>query len=397
MKSRMLAAVAAAALTAGSAHAATWVFSNLDADKNLELVVQEFRPLARHIFRAWDADRDNRAEPRDFYRNLHGWWDLNADGRLDQNEYTSGWRDWGRGFNAPGFAGLDANNDGFIARSEFATGLLNSGYFATWDTNDDDFLSRNEFQTALFEVWDKDRNGILNSNEFAAWQQPLARLANPIEPSYDPIDTAAEPTRRAVVAGTNRAEPSYDPIDTAAEPRRCRALIARTNRIEPGYDPIDTAAEPARRRAVATTAATNRIEPGYDPIDTAAEPNVRLPLLTRPVALTRIDEQQVYNLRGEELGEVESVRCGPDGQLYAVIAFNEFLGLGGTHRIVPLGRMFFANDRMVLPGITEVEAATFPRWTGANPDRGLFEGYYTVTGAYSIPMRYTAWTLPAFR
>jgi hypothetical protein len=160
-----------------------------------------------------------------------------------------------------------------------------------------------EFRKELFNVWDANDDGVLGKQEFTSWNSTLQRVANPIEPRRDPIDTAAEPRTRA-----------------------------GTNRIEPGYDPIDTAAEP-------------RVIPG-----------------TRLVAISVIDEQNVFNLRGEELGEVEGIFLGPDRQYYAIVAFGEFLGLGGTNRVIPLSRMYYRNDQMILPGVTEAEVSTFPVW-----------------------------------
>ncbi len=128
---------------------------------------------------------------------------------------------------------------------------------------------------------------------------------------------------------------------------------------------------------------TDRIEPGYDPVDTAAEPAARL--IVRRIPVSRLDEQQVYNLRGQMIGEVESIRLGSDGRPYAVIAFDEswFFGLGGAHRLVPLNRMYFTGNRVVLPGVTEEEAENMEELN----DR---LGYRELASSYIVPMRYAS-------
>jgi hypothetical protein len=127
-------AVLVSALAGGSAHAVTWVYSDLDRDQNLELVAREIRPVARHIFNAWDLDRNGRLMPEEFASAMFGWWDRNGDGRLDNAEYTQGWNTWGDNFTVPAWNTFDKNGDGSVARNEFRTEFVNSGYFSTWDT-----------------------------------------------------------------------------------------------------------------------------------------------------------------------------------------------------------------------------------------------------------------------
>lgn len=75
----------------------------------------------------------------------------------------------------------------------------------------------------------------------------------------------------------------------------------------------------------------------------------------RPVAVSQIKGKDVYNARGEDLGEVERVILGEGEQVFGVIRFGEFLGLGGEARILPLSRMTLRDDRIIIPGMTEAE------------------------------------------
>lgn len=108
---------------------------------------------------------------------------------------------------------------------------------------------------------------------------------------------------------------------------------------------------------------SNPVEPRYDPIDRPAEGLGRnLPTTTTTWMWSSvIDEKPVVGSYGETLGEVEDVRRSPDGRYFAIIAFDEFLGLGGKLRSVPLTQMYYNGYSMVMPGASE-------RWVDALPD-----------------------------
>jgi sporulation protein YlmC with PRC-barrel domain len=80
----------------------------------------------------------------------------------------------------------------------------------------------------------------------------------------------------------------------------------------------------------------------------------------RPVAVSQIKGKDVYNARGEDLGEVERVILGQGNQVFGVVRFGEFLGLGGEARILPLSRMTLREDRIIISGMTEAELRGLP-------------------------------------
>jgi sporulation protein YlmC with PRC-barrel domain len=80
------------------------------------------------------------------------------------------------------------------------------------------------------------------------------------------------------------------------------------------------------------------------------------------VAVSEIKGKDIYNLRGEDLGEVERVILGSGNQAFGVVRFGEFLGLGGEARLLPLSRMALQEDRIVIPNMTEAELRALPAY-----------------------------------
>lgn len=59
----------------------------------------------------------------------------------------------------------DANADGQIDQDEFSAGLESDGPFDDWDTDRDESLSREEFDAGMMSSFDTDGDGILNEPE----------------------------------------------------------------------------------------------------------------------------------------------------------------------------------------------------------------------------------------
>lgn len=95
-----------------------------------------------------------------------GVWDANDDGFLDTNEFGANWA-------GTGTLGVwDANDDGFLDENEWGVGVGNNndefGLFDDWDIDNDNRLAVNEFGTGSFGVFDDNRDGMIDSNEWGA-------------------------------------------------------------------------------------------------------------------------------------------------------------------------------------------------------------------------------------
>jgi predicted outer membrane protein/sporulation protein YlmC with PRC-barrel domain len=74
---------------------------------------------------------------------------------------------------------------------------------------------------------------------------------------------------------------------------------------------------------------------------------------TRPVAVRQLEDMDVYNARGESLGEVDRVVVDGQNRQFIVIGSGGFLGLGRDHVAFPLERFWMRGDRLVIRGVSE--------------------------------------------
>ena len=75
----------------------------------------------------------------------------------------------------------------------------------------------------------------------------------------------------------------------------------------------------------------------------------------RQLKVDDVEDMDVYNGRGEKIGEVDDVVTASAGnQRYIVIEEGGFFGVGEDHAVLPLERFWVqGNDRLVVYGVTE--------------------------------------------
>ncbi|MGF9762221.1 DUF4142 domain-containing protein [Microvirga sp. 0TCS3.31] len=78
------------------------------------------------------------------------------------------------------------------------------------------------------------------------------------------------------------------------------------------------------------------------------------------LTVSRVDDMNLYNTQGNELGDVERVVQGPDGKQYVVIGAGGFLGIGEKHVAIPLERVALRGDRLVTQDFTEDQIRALP-------------------------------------
>ncbi|WP_052340812.1 PRC-barrel domain-containing protein [Salinarimonas rosea] len=76
---------------------------------------------------------------------------------------------------------------------------------------------------------------------------------------------------------------------------------------------------------------------------------------TRPVAISELEGETVYNFRGQELGDVERIVATPNDDFLVVIGAGGFLGLGEDTVALPLDRLSMRGDQLMVRGITEAD------------------------------------------
>ncbi|MBJ6126811.1 PRC-barrel domain-containing protein [Microvirga splendida] len=75
----------------------------------------------------------------------------------------------------------------------------------------------------------------------------------------------------------------------------------------------------------------------------------------RQIAASDLEGREVYTPQGQTIGQIDSVVLGQNNQTFAVVSFDEFLGLGGEARLVPLSRMMLQGDRAIVSNMSEAD------------------------------------------
>lgn len=78
------------------------------------------------------------------------------------------------------------------------------------------------------------------------------------------------------------------------------------------------------------------------------------------LTVSRVDDMNLYNTQGNELGDVERVVQGPDGRQYIVVGAGGFLGMGEKHVAIPMDRVALRGGRLITQDFTEDQIRALP-------------------------------------
>lgn len=137
-------------------------FDSWDLDADQRWTRDEFiaGTVERGIFSDWDTERDDRYSQDEIAYGLFNNLDKNSDGFLTKEELASASTTLGNSLHEQ-----DMNNDERLDRSEFYSGVIDSGLYKKWDVNKDGTLSSEELNNTLFDTWDVNRDNYLDKDE----------------------------------------------------------------------------------------------------------------------------------------------------------------------------------------------------------------------------------------
>lgn len=101
-------------------------------------------------------------------------WDTNTDQRLDQTEFSTGFKQRGL------YDKWDADNNDVLTNEEFTAGIgdrtdkfnerFGANAFETWNTDGADGLTENEFYEGVYGAYDADDDTYVNPAEYEAFE-----------------------------------------------------------------------------------------------------------------------------------------------------------------------------------------------------------------------------------
>lgn len=287
----------------------------------------EVRRLGDNAFSRWDSNSNNRLEGDEFTGGLHELWS-GQDGQLNEQAFDNNWNNWFTA-DAPDFAELDEDGNDLLSHEELRVALSDSDLRGDWQGADDGYLTPEEFRTGLTTVSDRDRSGTLDQQE----TEQLVAVVSVLVP--DDTNTAATGQQNTDMnrqsAGTNQQAGTGQ--QTAA--------------VESGN---------AGTSATASQSASN-VEVGE--IISLNEWDAE-GLYRSAWSAEALFDRQVFGENGEEIGEVEDLIVGSNGELLALIAeVGGFWDIGDTHVSVPWDQVAFRQDGSVTLPVTEDNADDF--------------------------------------
>lgn len=295
-----LAVILAAAATPALAQQTTQqAKSNSDNQSSTENVQQ----MSDTAFSRWDKNGDNRLRGDEFAAGLHEAWS-NDDNAVDQAAFKKNWSNW---FSAkrPDFASLDEDKNGKLSEQELQAALADTNLRGPWQGADDSYLTPEEFRKGVNTVADKDRNGKLDPSE----AKNVIAVIGVLVP--DQSSTAATNTKSGKQEGqmaAGKGDPSQLKVGE----------VIRLNEW-----------------------------------DTDG-------LYQNSWSAEALFDRQVYGQNGEEIGDVEDLIIGSNGELLALIAeVGGVWDIGDTHVSVPWKQVTFREDGSVSIPVTEDNADEF--------------------------------------
>jgi sporulation protein YlmC with PRC-barrel domain len=170
-------------------------------------------------------------------------------------------------------------------------------------------------------------------------------------PERQPPVQSVPPVRTQVGANPPMASPTAPPATGPADERRPQA---RPEPAETRAGATQGEGEPDKRvPGGPPPAAGSRATPGHAPAAAAAAG-------TRAIAVSRLKRMNLYNDRGDKLGDVERVLQSPDGSFHIVIGAGGFLGIRERDVRIPLDRVTMRGDRLMIQGLTDDQVKVMP-------------------------------------
>lgn len=82
----------------------------------------------------------------------------------------------------------------------------------------------------------------------------------------------------------------------------------------------------------------------------------------RPIPIATLDDMDVINERGEQIGDVEEVLIGPDSKVWVVVGHGGFLGLGEKEIALSTEYLWLQDDKLVVNDLTDEDIKALPKW-----------------------------------
>ncbi len=115
--------------------------------------ISEYR--SRFVYEEWGIGEYETLQEEAFTRQLFELFDEDGDNFLSEQEWN-GSQIYFVGDDYPAFNEWDVNNDGRLEQNEFETVVQKTGVFDRWDANNDELLDSDELSQGVFDTFGPD-------------------------------------------------------------------------------------------------------------------------------------------------------------------------------------------------------------------------------------------------
>ncbi len=89
---------------------------------------------------------------------------------------------------------------------------------------------------------------------------------------------------------------------------------------------------------------------------------------SRSITAERLTDMDIYNARGQNLGSIDDVIVSDAGRNYVVLGHGGFLGMFEDEVALPLDRLRYRGNRIIVSGLTDQEISDMPDWETRVPN-----------------------------
>lgn len=146
-------------------------FDVWDVDRDARISATEFNRGYDTVRIDWDRNNDRVFDRNEVAAGVFGWYDVDGDGILDQNEYMRAQAAFGDELGL--FADYDANRDVRIQNREFVDRFNRTTVYDRWDVDRSGTLDDTELRTGWFGAADRNRDGFVDRSEWEDWRRTL--------------------------------------------------------------------------------------------------------------------------------------------------------------------------------------------------------------------------------
>ena len=201
---------------------------------------------------------------------------------------------------------------------------------------------------------------------------PQVQLVQPSQPQVqvqrgEPqvnVQQSANAQPKVTVEGTAQGQVHYDRDDPKVVINQAKGQPQV--KFEQTGATADTKDKTAAANPTTPDTATNPA-----PRDTSADTASPKGPPTQQMSVSRLNGLNLYNANGDNLGDIERVVMGKDGQPHIIIGNGGFFGIGEKRVAIPLQKTAMRGNRLVIQGLSDDQIRAMPTWTSSTGDQEL--------------------------